>query len=323
MNPQQYGFAQVPCSRCGTTVWISPQMGMGYCPACQQPNQLPAGAAAAAPPPQAPLAPGWGGAPQAAPAPGWGGAPAAPGQVHGQPYGGGVPPAFAPGAHPQLSGYSGMAARSPKLALFAAFGFAVIVGFAMIGWAMLKDRIRGMLDGSAKYKVSWSEIGQDAKKPDGDALRAALAPRATKWKGDAVWWSMNFQAVRPDGTLDVSKGAELMFVSPTGVRKATKKLREDSIKKFKISSGGADFTDRWDATEQWGEIAPPRVPACTLKQLAASLASAGLTGDKTVRVDFDPKWVHLAGLGEDAYHVIGEDPKIDAWYSFSSCAKLK
>ncbi|MGE3672339.1 MAG: hypothetical protein AB7K71_21900, partial [Polyangiaceae bacterium] len=40
-----YGFVQVPCSKCGTTVWISPQAGMGICPSCHTQNNLPQGAA--------------------------------------------------------------------------------------------------------------------------------------------------------------------------------------------------------------------------------------------------------------------------------------
>ncbi len=50
------GYVQVPCARCGTTVWIAPQAGVGYCPSCQAPNQLPGAAPGAAPgygPPQA------------------------------------------------------------------------------------------------------------------------------------------------------------------------------------------------------------------------------------------------------------------------------
>src|SRR6185369_14210542 len=113
MNQGQ--FAQVPCVRCGTVVWISPAAGMGYCPKCQTPNQLPPGGAQAAGPPMggygqpgapqmgAPGAPQMGGAPGGPPMGGYGqpGAPGAPQMGgYGQPGAPGAPPMGAPGAPP-------------------------------------------------------------------------------------------------------------------------------------------------------------------------------------------------------------------------------
>ena len=60
-NPQ---FVQIPCVKCGATVWISPAAGVGYCPSCHTPNNMPAAAGQSAQPMQAAQQ---GAAPQAAP----------------------------------------------------------------------------------------------------------------------------------------------------------------------------------------------------------------------------------------------------------------
>ena len=90
----QAPFVQLPCVKCGATVWISPAAGMGYCPSCQTPNQLPPGGAAAAPM-GAPggYGPPPGGAPMGAPG-GYGPPPG--GAPMGAPGGYGPPPGGAP-----------------------------------------------------------------------------------------------------------------------------------------------------------------------------------------------------------------------------------
>ena len=85
----QAPFVQIPCVKCGSTVWIAPAAGMGYCPSCQTPNQLPPGAAA--------------GAPQMGGAPGGYGAAGAP-PMGGAPGGYGAPPGMG-GAPPGMGGY--------------------------------------------------------------------------------------------------------------------------------------------------------------------------------------------------------------------------
>ncbi|MFO0569051.1 MAG: hypothetical protein U0263_25555 [Polyangiaceae bacterium] len=45
---------------------------------------------------------------------------------------------------------------------------------------------------------------------------------AQKWKKDAVFWSVNYQAVRADGTVLVDKGAVVEFISPSKVSSASK-----------------------------------------------------------------------------------------------------
>lgn len=36
-----HGFTQLPCPQCGATVWISPQVGSGFCPSCNAQVSLP------------------------------------------------------------------------------------------------------------------------------------------------------------------------------------------------------------------------------------------------------------------------------------------
>ncbi|MFT3764683.1 MAG: hypothetical protein QM820_04075 [Minicystis sp.] len=102
----QSPFVQVPCVKCGATVWISPATGMGFCPSCQTQNQLPPGAAAGTPAPGGYGAPPMGGPPMGGPPGGYPGAPGGPpmggppGGYPGAPPMGGAPMGGAPGGPP-------------------------------------------------------------------------------------------------------------------------------------------------------------------------------------------------------------------------------
>lgn len=261
---QAHGFVQQPCSKCGTTVWISPQAGMGICPSCHTQNRLGA----------------------------------------------------APGGMPMAPTAFTRAPKSPMMAMVGAAGAAVLIGGVSFGGWYLKSTFLG---GGGKGKASYSSLGLDPKKPDADLMMTSVTGLAKKWKSDAVWWSVNYQAVHADGSVEVDKGAEVEFVSPSKVVLASKKLREDSIKKFSFGPSEVNYGQRWDATNQWKNVTAPTLPACSIKKLVAGLASKGLTGTKTVRVTYDPQFQNTA---EQAWRVIGEDPKMDAHFSMATCAEM-
>lgn len=278
---QQHGFVQVPCVKCGTIVWIAQATGSGYCPSCHTPNTLQAGAA-----------------PQQ-----MGGAPG------GQPqYGMPQQQYAAPMAMPS-SGF-------PIGKLIGGVFGALVIGALSIGGWWAKTYFFG---GGGKGKVGWGQLKMDSSKPDGDLMMTSISGAATKWKKDAIWWSTNYQAVRADGTVDVTKGAQVEYISPSKVSSASKKVREDSIKKFVFSKTGVDFSKKWNATNQWKNVTPPAQPTCTIKQLAQKLAAEkGLTGEKTVRISYDPQFQR----GTQAWRVIGKDPAIDAEFSMTDCAEV-
>ena len=126
-------------------------------------------------------------------------------------------------------------------------------------------------------------------------------------------------AVRNDGTVDVSKGAQVMYVSPSKVSSPSKTVRKDSIRKYVFTSSFVDHSRKWNATNQWKGVEAPALPTCTIKQLAKNLEKEGLTAGKTVRISFDPSFDWGA---EQVWHVRGEDPKIDQSYSFKDCSKV-
>lgn len=300
-----HGFAQIPCRQCGTTVWISPQVGFGVCPSCHQQNQLGPGQAA-----------GPAGAPQ-------------------QPGGYAQPGAAQPGGYPQPGGYAqpggaqpGMPAM-PQMAFPQAggaggFGMARIFGGALvavvlagggIGFSLFKDRFIPQ-----KGKATYSALGLDVKKADADAMITAVGSHATKWKKDAHWWSVNYQAVRADGTVDVGKGAVVEYISPSGVTKKSKKAREDSIKKFVFNTSNVDYTQKWNAMNEWKNVSEPEAPGCSIEELMKKVAKEAKMGDDdTVRVSFDPQF---DWRDQQLWHVRGESPKIDARYSMKDCAKV-
>ncbi|MCA9599406.1 MAG: hypothetical protein KC776_39130 [Myxococcales bacterium] len=230
---------------------------------------------------------------------------------------GGAPQAAAPQQYP---GMPNMGAASgggfPVGRMIAGVGGAIVIGVLSIGGWYVKSYFFG---GGGKGKIGYGQLGIDKSKADGDKMITSVSGLATKWKKDAVWWSVNYQAVRADGTVLLDKGAVVEYVSPSKVQSVSKKLREDSIKKFQFSTVGVDFSKKWNATNQWKNVVPPPPPTCTLKQVTASLASKGLTGDKTVRVTFDPQFQNV---NVPTWHVIGDDPKIDAYYSMADCSEV-
>ena len=75
------------------------------------------------------------------------------------------------------------------------------------------------------------------------------------------------------------------------------------------------------AARAYGQNAqPPALPRCSLKQLTQSLQSRGLTGSKTVRITYDQQF---PGPADPSWRVIGEDPKIDSYFSMATCAQTK
>lgn len=281
-----HGFAQVPCPKCGTVVHVAPQVGTGICPKCYTQTSMQAGGA---PPGGAPLP----GAPM--------GAPGAPG----------APQMGAPA--PQM-GMPAYAARPRKSSMFASVGVALIAIVGAGGYYTFKSKFGPV----GKDKARYSSVSLDVDKADGDKMIFNVKDLAKSWKGDAIWWSVNFQAVRADGTVDVSKGAEVEYISPSKVTNASKKGREDGIKKFSFGPSLIDYSQRWDAINKW-TVFEPEAPKCGIKELTKKLADKGLKGSKTVRIAFDP--AHDWG-DVQAWRVIGEDPKMDTHFSMVDCEEI-
>jgi hypothetical protein len=146
-----------------------------------------------------------------------------------------------------------------------------------------------------------------------------VSKQASKWKRDAVFWSLNYQAVRADGTVDVSKGAEVVYVSPNASGSHAKSVRNDSIKKFGFSASGVSFKSKWGWNDVVEGIEAHPAPTCKVKDVVALLVKQGvLSGNKTVRITFDPKFADYY-----AWRVLGSDPKIDALYSWDDCSPIK
>ena len=282
----QNQFVQIPCGKCGTTVWISPAAGVGYCPSCHTPNKLPPGGAAAA------------GAPGAAPQ-----APA------GQPYPGAAPSPYAAQAPAGMTGMAMKTPGFPMLKVAGAVGLAILVGGAYV----VKNIVFGMMKPG---HASLSSVGIDEKKGDPDKMILAAGGLAKKWRSDAVFRSVNIQKLGSDGTTDLSKdNVQVEYFSPMGVASIIKKINDDSIKKFSFSGTGVNYKDIWGPTKRW-DPAPPAspIPQCTAKMLAAKV---GIKPGKFVHASYDPTFWQ----GEATWSVQSDDPPMQARYSGASCEK--
>ena len=195
------------------------------------------------------------------------------------------------------------------------------VGAVMfLGMVLLACKFVG--GGKSKTQIEYSELGLDPKSADADAMIQSVTGRARKWKRDATFWEASFNAVRGDGTVDLSAGAsKVRFVSPKHAQSALAKQRKDALKEFKFQANHVKIGGKIRAKKRWKNFYAP-TPTCTIKQLTASLAERGLTGSKTVRIRFDPRNTGKF-VKQDAWRVQGEDPKIDAYYSLKTCELIK
>ena len=278
MNQAQ--FVQIPCVKCGTIVWIAPAAGVGYCPSCHTPNQLPAGAVAGAPPGGAP-------APYGAP-------PGAPGAPPQGPGGYGVPP----GAPPPVAmmapqGMRGAAVQSPgggaTLKAVGGAVLAIVAGLAYAGVKLFLPK-RGI--------ESVSNLGIDKKKADPDKMIAGAAAYAKKWKSDAGFWSVNILALGADGTVDLtSSNVVVEYFSPGAISSVLPSTRDDSIKKFNFIDGNMQYKDVWGVRKQYNPPPHPTpIPSCTAKMLAATLVKQGIlkTGASlhvSIAPEFSDAWI--------------------------------
>jgi ribosomal protein S27E len=329
------GYVQTRCPHCGAGAWALSTCAVP----CQTCGQSIAAIGGGAPVMSAPASV----APPAHLAFGTGAPIAAGGYQHA---GYGAPaasPAYGGYQPPAVGGYQAPAAAAPPAAVKSgpAANFAVNVGgfkipfkvgggggglskFKIIGSVILviAVSIAGVIfkmkfGSTAKGNLSYASLGVDRKHPDADELISALASPAKKWKRDAIWWSANFQAVNADGKIDISKGAEVVYISENGVQSSAKSVRKDSIKKYSAGGAGVSHRKMWGATKPWDGIEKHPTPTCAIKDVMA-LVGKTLPAGKTVRITFDPTFADYY-----AWHVISSDPKIDTQYAFSDCSVIQ
>lgn len=322
------GYVQTRCPRCGNAAWGHPMQAVpcNWCGQQVPPMAQPQGWGAAPGMGSFGAAPGM--APQAA-APmqqqAWGAPPPVAGQPPGMQGFGQPAPGFA--QQPQAAA-APQAGAAPKMNVQLPYGIKLPISIGgkhmklkIIGGVilMIALAVGGVLFKKAKTPkgmLSYSSVGLSGK-PDADAAYANLAKDASKWKKDAILWSVNFQAVRADGTIDVSKGAEVVYVSPDASASHAQSVRSDSVRKYGLTASGVKPARYgWNDVVEGLEAHPE--PACKIKDVVALLGKQGLTGNKTVRITFDPKFADFY-----AWRVIGSDPKIDQLFGWSDCQPIK
>ncbi len=320
------GYVQTRCPRCGNAAWGHPMQAVP-CNSCGQhvpPMATPQGWG------QQPgmgafgAAPGMQAQPQQAQQ-AWGAPPPVAGQPPGMAGFGTPAPGFAQPpqqAAPQQAG-------APKMNVNLPYGIKLpiniggkhmklkVIGGVILAIAVAVGGVMFKKAKTPKGSLSYSSVGLTSGKVDADAAYLNLAKDATKWKKDAFLWSVNFQAVRADGTVDVGKGAEVVYTSPSASASHAKSVRNDSVRKYAL--GGSAIKP---AKYGWNDVidgleAHPE-PTCKIKDVVELLKKQGLTGTKTVRITFDPKFADFY-----AWRVIGSDPKIDALFGWSDCQPIK
>jgi hypothetical protein len=201
----------------------------------------------------------------------------------------------------------------------------LVAGVVVLGvLGMFGNYARTSFFGSGRRGTAGNgQLGIDPNKADGDRMRTSVAGFATRWKNDAVWWGLTYSYVGSDGTMDLSKGgAVVQYVSLSSAKSFAKSVNQDAIKEFRFGATDVTFNTTTGVRDpkSWANAAPPAPPTCTIKQVAQALASKGLTPGKTVRITYDQQFAFAAPV-EPSWHVVGEDPKIDTYYSMSTCAQ--
>jgi hypothetical protein len=201
-------------------------------------------------------------------------------------------------------------------------GIVVVAVVLVLGGGAFSAFKTGMFGAGGRGNIGYMQLGVDPKKADGDLMMTSVAGQATRWKRDAVWWGVNYQAVHADGTVDVEKGATVTYASLSAAASPAKSINKDSLKEFSFGPTGVNFSRMTGVVDykQWTDAQPPAMPGCSIKQLAKQLQAKGLTGSKTVRITYD----HMFGApAEPSWRVIGEDPSINGYFSQATCAPTK
>ena len=125
-----------------------------------------------------------------------------------------------------------------------------------------------------------------------------------------------------DGIVDLEKGATVTYASLSSAKSLAKSVNQDSLKEFSFGPTGVNFSRMTGVLnpKQWQDAEVPAQPRCTIKDLTKALQSKGLTGKKTVRITYDQQF---GGPSEPSWRVMGEDPKMDAYFSMATCAPTK
>lgn len=317
-------FVQIPCSKCGTVVWISPAVGSGICPSCHTQTSMQGGASPAPPaqpygaPPAAPGQPygappagGAFGAPPGAPPggpggygqPAWGAGPGAPAPGFGAP---GVQPVMPPQVViPTMGRTMGNVAGTMRL---VRFGISVVVLLIVAGVGAASFGWRHFMGEPGREKLS--NVGIDKKKADPDRMIIAARAYAQKWKSDAGFWSVNILKLGADGTVDLSDSNVVVeYFSPSAVSSPSTTVRNDSIKKFNYIGDDMQYGDKWGVTKRYDP--PPRptmIPTCTAKMLAAKLVAVGVMkpgGTAHAQIDpaFGDEWLVQSSSGPRRFDI--------------------
>lgn len=187
--------------------------------------------------------------------------------------------------------------------------FGIVAAIALgIGGYLVKSKLT-----KPKGVITYAGLGV-AKPPNADDLYKAVDRDAQRWMRDATFWSLNFHAVRPDGTVDTEKPINIVYVSPSNSASTSKRTRSNSLRKYASNPKGLK-TSSWGWNAPVKDIAPHPQPQCTIKQLVAKLSAAG-TIKGPVRVMFEPK---LASFY--AWTVYAGDKPIS--YSWQDCSRIE
>lgn len=283
-NPQ---FAQQPCIKCGTTVWIAYAAGVGYCPSCHTPNSIQAAGAQ----PSQPGQPGQPGQPMGAP------------QQPGQPQ----QPMVQQQQHPAFAAamMSGGRPKSKGAVIGGAVGLIVLSVLGSVGYYAFKQYIF-----RAKGHASAKDIGiTDEKKADLEKMISGTQTLAKKWRSDAELAEINVQSFHSDGTVDLTKSAQIIYAS-AGRVKSTATAGEDSVKKFIFNDKNVDYSDVFGLTTTQPDFAPLPERKCTPEKLGKLMEKKGI------------KSAHLV-MNDIAWHVLADDGGFYVDSTSSKCEEVK
>jgi len=205
-----------------------------------------------------------------------------------------------------------------KIMVFVIGGLILSSIASFVWFRFKKDLGLNVSDGDMAYQ----RLGIQPRSADADQLITALDGPARRWESDAVWWALELHYVDGNGKVDLERAsASVNYISPERATSYAKSYRNGSIRHFSFHQGGVSRSNAAGPPQRLETVKPPAKPGCSIKQLAGILRTRGLTAGKTVRFSFDPN--HRVFVQPDAWHVIGEDPVIDAWYSMADCSHIK
>jgi hypothetical protein len=197
--------------------------------------------------------------------------------------------------------FSAEKTRGPGMNLVLPIGLAV-------GGVLLTGAVIGLVALSDKNSLRRYNITPARADPEAMVLAAEHAAKA--WRPDATFHAIRIQALRTDGTTDLTRPNTNVVVE---FASASSSASTDRVRSYVFTNNGMTEQSVSGATNTASALLPP----CTPRRLGAALAQSGVGNNETVQAQYDPAAVSTEAAG---WFVVSTTPTFRRWFDAGDCS---